>query len=271
MTTVNTTLIDGGELPIVFLHGLFGQGKNWQTIARSLRDEATSLLVDVPNHGRSDWTTRFDYDELADLVYESALAQPGFSGGFVLVGHSMGGKIAMRIALRHPEAVTALVVVDISPVAGTLGQAFPGLVAALRSLPLAGLSDRATADELLATDIPSKQTRGFLLQNLVRRPADQELGWQMNLELLGDSLDQVGGWPATTAQYGGPVLWLAGDSSEYVRPEHTEDMRRLFPAVITVRVKDAGHWVHADQPGTVVTALRSFLANVLPDAQAGDD
>lgn len=173
MTTVNTTLIDGGELPIVFLHGLFGQGKNWQTIARSLRDEATSLLVDVPNHGRSDWTTRFDYDELADLVYESALAQPGFSGGFVLVGHSMGGKIAMRIALRHPEAVTAVVVVDISPVAGTLGQAFPGLVAAFALAPTGWIERPSHRRRTPRHRYPERADQGFPLAEpgaTARRP-----------------------------------------------------------------------------------------------------
>lgn len=264
MTGIHATRVEGGTIPLVFLHGLFGQGKNWQLIAKQLTPEATSLLVDSPNHGQSEWTEEFDFDAFADDIVARILTERGFESGFALVGHSMGGKLAMRIALRYPQLVLALVVVDIAPAKGSLGSQFPALVSAMQGLPLAEVGDRATADRLLARQIPTESTRGFLLQNLVRDAStDTGWRWRMNLDLLGRSLELVGSWPPVPGTYQGPALWLSGELSDYVRPEHEATIRELFPAAILVRVKGAGHWVHADQPETVVGAIRTFLANAI--------
>ncbi|MDO4784884.1 MAG: alpha/beta fold hydrolase [Propionibacteriaceae bacterium] len=261
MTAIHSMVVGRGDIPLVFIPGLFGQGKNWLSIAKRLGEEATCLLVDPPNHGRSAWTQSFDYDAFADAIYTEIVRHEAFRDGFVLVGHSMGGKLAMRMALRHPESVRLLVVVDISPIAGHVGSQFGSLVAALRGLDLAALGSRKQADELLAPDIPDPVTRGFLLQNLHHdRGAEPEWSWRMNLRLLGDSLDLVGAWTPTEATYPGPVLWLAGARSTYVRPEHLPLMRGLFPRAVLVTIKDAGHWVHSEQPKAFVASLRAFLA-----------
>lgn len=258
MSAVHSMVLGSGRTPIVFLHGLFGQGKNWLSIAKQL-DEATCLLIDAPNHGRSAWTSEFDYDAFAEAVYAEIMRHEAFADGFVLVGHSMGGKLAMRLALAHPEAVRLLVVVDISPITGHVGSQFGGLVAALRGLDLATLGDRSEADERLTPTIPDAVTRGFLLQNLHRAHGGR-WEWRMNLALLGDSLDLVGAWHPTSSVYEGPVLWLAGARSSYVRPEHVPLMRQLFPRAVLVTIKDAGHWVHSEQPKAFVASLRAFLA-----------
>lgn len=261
VTSVHAVEVGTGGIPIVFLHGLFGQGKNWFSIAKQLGDEATCLLIDAPNHGRSAWTDRFDYDADAEAIVTEIVSHDAFTNGFVLVGHSMGGKLAMRLALRHPNLVRLLVVVDISPITGHVGAQFGGLVAALRGLDLASLPSRGAADERLTPLIPDAVTRGFLLQNLQHlRGETPPWRWRPNLGLLGDSLDLVGAWTPTAAVYDGPVLWLAGARSPYIQPEHIPLMRSLFPRAVLVTIKDAGHWVHAEQPRAFVASLKAFLA-----------
>lgn len=251
------SVVGGGPERLVFLHGLFGQGKNFTTIAKAMTPLASSMLVDLPNHGRSGWTDTLSLDDLADAL---APTVAGFGGdsGVTLIGHSLGGKVAMRFALRHPQLVRRLVVIDISPVAGGVSESFHVIVPALQRLNLAELASRGEADEILARDIKEPAVRGFLLQNL--RRVDHQWTWQMNLDLLAAGLDSiVGGWEPTSATFTKPTLWIAGADSPYVQPEHSEPMRALFPTARKMVVKDAGHWVHADQPDVLVALLTAFL------------
>jgi esterase len=245
---------------VVFLHGLFGQGRNWTTVAKVLAEQARVLLVDLPNHGRSAWTKSFSYPDMAAQV-ASLLQRTGNGEAFAVVGHSMGGKVAMTLALRHPELVERLAVVDVSPVPTSEVSHFARYVEGMRSLDLAGLADRGAADRHLTPYVPDPGIRSFLLQNLRREPGrDGGLRWQMNLALLGDRLDTMGGWTDPEAPpYPGPVLWLAGARSSYVRPEYAPAMRALFPRVQLVTVKDAGHWLHSDQPEVFLSVMRRFL------------
>ncbi len=250
---------------ICFLHGLFGQGKNWTGIAKALVGQARPLLVDLPNHGRSAWSDSFSYSAMAAAVAD-LLRSRGQGEPYVLVGHSMGGKVAMMLALEHPDLVERLCVVDVSPVAypaegaGSLRQ-FGTYVEGMRALDLATLPDRASADRELTPYVEDPTIRGFLLQNLRRSTDGTGPGWQwqMNLRLLGDHLAEIGGWPeGEVAPYPGPVLWLAGAESRYIRPEYADVMRALFPRTQLVTIKGAGHWVHADRPDVFLTALRRF-------------
>lgn len=254
---------------VVFLHGLFGQGKNFQSIARGLEPDARSLLVDLPNHGASPWTDTVDYAAMADAVAATVRARladddvPGdvaHASRVHVVGHSMGGKVAMQLALRHPELVDHLVVVDISPAGGDGTGEFEHLLGALATLDLSRLESRSQADAELTPLIDSPTVRGFLLQNLQR--ADGGWRWRANLDLLRASLDVIGGFPEPEpgARFDGPVLWVAGARSDYVRPEHDERMRALFPRTRQLTVKGAGHWVHSEQPQVFTEAVRLFLA-----------
>lgn len=246
---------------VVFLHGLFGQGKNWTMFARALAPQARVTLVDLPDHGRSGWTDRFSYAEMADQVAELMRTQG--AEPYAVVGHSMGGKVAMAMALRQPEQVSRLGVVDVSPVPSTQVSSFADYVRGMRALDLIGLPDRASAGAQLVAYVPEATIRGFLLQNLRREPNGWR--WQMNLELLGSHLEDVGDWPAMDEPpYPGPVLWLAGADSDYVRRDYAPAMRALFPRVQLVTVKGAGHWVHSDQPAVFLAAIRQFLHLPVP-------
>ena len=243
---------------VVFLHGLFGQGKNWATFAKALSGAARVTLVDLPNHGRSAWTDELSYPAMAAEV-AALLAEQGDGEPFAVVGHSMGGKVAMAVALNHAELVDRLCVVDVSPVTTAQVAGFDRYVAGMRSIDLSTLPDRLTADAQLVPYVDSSAVRGFLLQNLRRDPAGG-WRWQMNLDLLGSHLTEVGEWPLIGSEpYPGPVLWLAGGRSQYVQPAYAPAMRALFPRVQLVTVKGAGHWVHSDQPEVFLAAMRQFL------------
>lgn len=257
MTRLNTLTQGQGEQRIVFLHGLFGQGRNFSQVAKALSADATSLLVDLPNHGGSEWTEVIDFDEMADAVANEIGSFAG-ADGVCLVGHSLGGKVAMRCALRHPEQVERLLVADMSPVASGLGAEFTHLTSSMQAMDLSVIENRSDADAMLAEQVDDLRVRGFLLQNL--RRAEGGWQWQMNLDLLSNSLEELGDWPPIDATYDGPVLWLAGEYSDYIRDEYSPAMRELFPRTVLVTLKDAGHWVHSEQPAAFATTLRRFLS-----------
>jgi hydrolase, alpha/beta domain protein len=254
---IHSTTIGSGPAQLVFLHGLFGQGKNFTRIATALAKVATCHLIDLPNHGASSWTVGFSLDGQAEHV--AHWLQESFDSPVALVGHSLGGKLAMRLALAHSELVDRLLVADISPVTNHDPTRFAPLVAAMRELDLEHLVSRTEASRQLADAVPDPQVRGFLLQNLRRLGGDW--AWMANLDLLGDSLRIIGGWPRVDAVYDGPVWWVAGGRSPYVQPEHAEPMRRLFPRVIAITLKRAGHWLHADEPEAFVSICSEFLAS----------
>jgi pimeloyl-ACP methyl ester carboxylesterase len=249
---------------VVFLHGLFGQGRNWHTLALRLAERGYRVTtVDLPNHGRSPWTPNQDYGEMAEMVAEllEELGEP-----VTLVGHSMGGKVAMTLALRRPELLTALVVVDISPVDDRderKGSEFDRFIDAMRSLDLSTLDSRAAADAALAEAVPDPTVRGFLLQSLVR-DGGQGWRWRLNLDVLQEHLADLGRFPkpAPGAVYEGPVLWIAGTDSGYIREENRPAMTALFPRTRLVRIKGAGHWVHSERPDVFLSTLSQFLDEV---------
>lgn len=264
------TLGDAGPW-VVFVHGLFGQGRNWTTIAKGLADRHRVALVDLPNHGHSPWTERVDYLDMARLlaVELERLGEP-----VTLVGHSMGGKVAMQLALRRPELLRALVVVDVAPseypVRGGRtddpdeeASPFAAYIDAMRGLDLDELASRADADEALRGVVPSTMVRGFLLQSLVREDPSSGKGWRwrLNLEALDRDLGELRGFPEPPpeATFEGPVLWIAGADSSYVLPEDRPRMNRLFPGTRLVTIKNAGHWVHSEQPEIFTETLRRFL------------
>ena len=165
----------------------------------------------------------------------------------MLVGHSMGGKVAMLIALRHQELIERLMVVDISPGRSWEdGGEFPHLLGSLRELDLANVENRGDADAKLAEAIPKDSVRLFLLQNL--RYSDGAWGWQPNLELLYQSLEEIGGFPVTNQSFGGPVLWVAGSKSDYVSEAKLPLMSQLFPRVELRTVQGAVSYTHLTLP-----------------------
>jgi pimeloyl-ACP methyl ester carboxylesterase len=256
---------------VVFVHGLFGQGKNWTTIAKGLAGNHRVTLVDLPNHGHSPWTDRVDYLDMAELLAAELehLGEP-----VTLVGHSMGGKVAMQLALRRPELLRALVVVDVAPVTypphggrtddpDEEASPFAAFIQAMRAMDLSRITSRDDADAALRTAVRSRMVRSFLLQSLVRegRGADGGWRWRLNLEMLERDLGELRGFPDPPpgASFDGPVLWIAGANSTYVLPEDRPHMDALFPTTRLVRIKNAGHWVHSEQPEVFLETVRRFL------------
>ena len=256
---------------VVFVHGLFGQGRNWTTVAKGLADRHRVTLVDLPNHGHSPWTDRVDYPEMAALV---AAELETYGEPVTLVGHSMGGKVAMHLALTRPELLRALVVVDVAPVeypltGGRTGDPdeeaspFAAFIDAMKAIDLTGLRSRDEADEALRVVVPSRMVRSFLLQSLVRDGLGDDGGWRwrLNLDVLRRDLDRLRGFPEPPpgAVFEKPVLWIAGANSHYVLPADRARMDGLFPHGRLVRIKNAGHWVHSEQPEIFLRTLQQFL------------
>lgn len=251
---------------IAFCHGLFGQGKNWTQIGKQLAASGYRVtLVDLPNHGQSQWTETFSYTAMADALVDTlrAISRGDNADGekWTLLGHSMGGKTVMLAALRHPQLVERLVVVDMSPVNYLGLTTFGKYVEGMRALPLDSIESRADATAALMPYVKDDTICAFLLQNLRRESGT--FRWQMNLQLLGDSLPHLAGWPSDEvdedAVYTGPVFWIAGQNSPYVKPEYMPAMRKLFPKVRLVTIKGTGHWPHSEKPAVFLEALTTFL------------
>ncbi len=242
--------------PLVILHGLFGSSRNWATVAQQLAGTYRVFTLDLRNHGDSPWSDEMDYEAMADDV--AAFIQSEGIEGASLVGHSMGGKVAMVVALEQSALIRDLMVVDIAPVAYRHG--LDAYVEAMRSLDLTTLKRRADADALLRPSVAEQGVRGFLLQNLVTR--DGGLSWRLNLEVLHRSMAVIGGFPEplTGERFDRRTLFLGGGQSDYILPDHQPLIERLFPSAVIKTIPDAGHWVHAEAPDQFLRQLQAFLA-----------
>ena len=244
----------GAGAPVTLLHGLFGQAANFATLQRRLEGAHRVIALDLRNHGASPHAPEMSYAAMAGDVLETLSARGALP--CALVGHSMGGKVAMIAALDAPEAVARLLVSDIAPVRYPPG--FAALVDAMAAIPLHPGLTRREADAALSAVAPPA-VRGFLLQNLRFGAAPH---WRIDLAAIGAALPVLADWPEHAASpYAGPVLFVAGARSDYVRPEHRAPVRALFPHARFVAVKEAGHWVHADNPAGFAAVLEAFLAS----------
>jgi len=256
MVRLNYNIQGDGE-PLLILHGLFGSARNWSGIAKRLGRDYQIITVDLRNHGDSGHAAAMTYEDMvADL--DGLLQELELETAYFL-GHSMGGKAAMGFALTHPGKTAGLVVVDIAPV--PYRSAHQPFLDAMQSLPLAQLSGRDdAAARLQAAGVTDAVIRQLLLQNLVRR--DEGYAWRLNLKALRQHMDELASFPRDWphAGYTGPVCFLAGGASDYVRPEYYPEIRRLFPAATIKTLENAGHWVHADQPEAFTEAVRDFMS-----------
>lgn len=248
-----------GRPPVVLLHGLFGAASNWLGVAPALAAAGHRLILpDLRNHGRSPHDAEMSYPAMAADV-RTLIQQSGHDSA-TLIGHSMGGKVAMWLALSCPSLVERLVVVDMAPV--RYPNRFAGLLGALQRLPLHTLDSRAAADRALAADIPNPALRGYLLQNLTK--ASGGWRWRFNLEALVCRIHGLMDFPQAAAgrQFPGDALFLHGAESDYVQPEHEPQIRRYFPFARHRAVPGAGHWLYSDQPELFTDAVTGFLADL---------
>lgn len=243
-----------GGIPVLMAHGLFGQGRNLGALARRLSDRRRIVVVDLRNHGDSFHHPDHSYAALAD---DLSRVIDGLGGSADVVGHSMGGKAAMALALGRPAMVRKLAVMDIAPLA--YGHSQTDLIDAMQSLDLSSVDRRSTADAELARHVDDESVRAFLLQSLDLK--SDPPAWQINLDALRDQMDHIVGWLGDMPRdsFAGPVLEIAGERSDYVDDAGEAALRDHFPQAMVVRVKDASHWLHADAPEVVARLIGDFL------------
>ncbi len=244
----------GDGPPVCLLHGLFGRSQNFGSLARRLSRQFRVLSLDLRNHGASDRSPGMEYAAMAADVLQTLAASAALP--VCLLGHSMGGKVAMTAALASSARVTALVVADIAP-AGYAHQN-ARIAAAMQRVPLRPGLPRAEADAALAEAVPDPGVRAFLLQNLAFGAAP---AWRIGLDEIAAGLKSIEGWPdlPDDARYDGPTLFVTGGRSDYVQPEHRPVIQALFPQAASVRLDEAGHWLHADQPEAFAACVEAFL------------
>ena len=254
--------IEAGEgPPLVLLHGLFGRAQNFGTFARQWSANHRVLALDLRNHGGSPHEAGMSYAVMAEDVLETLSAAGALPAN--VLGHSMGGKVAMMLALSHPAAVSRLLVADIAPVA--YAHHNREVAKAMLALDLRPGLTRAEAMEALAGAVPELAVRGFLLQNLSFGQAPQ---WRIGLEQIAAGIADIEGWPEVGPDrvYDGLTLFLGGSRSDYIPAAGEAAIRRYFPEARVAMIEDAGHWLHADQPVAFAAAADAFFANTLAGA-----
>ncbi len=245
----------GSGSPLVILHGMLGSSINWRGIAKRLSHACRVFAVDLRNHGQSPWHDSMSYAEMAEDVAD--FIQRRNLTGVSVLGHSMGGKTAMMLALEHGNLVERLMVVDIAPVD------YPSdhldYVEAMQAIDLNAIKNRVDADAAMRGHVPQIDTRLFLLRNLVRR--DGHFDWNVNLSALALNMQGLAGFPniAPGHHFARETYFIHGTLSHYVRSAHMEVILDLFPKAILIPIPNAAHWVHFDQPEPFIEAVRTCL------------
>jgi len=240
--------------PLILLHGLFGDGGNWQGLAAALTDRFRVLVPDLRNHGRSPHSPEMNFPVMAADVAGLLAAQGVTAAAFL--GHSLGGKVAMQLALTRPGLVRKLIVADMAP------RAYPPLhleiLAALQALDVGSFTSRTEIEAVLAGAVPSERLRRFLLKNLTRNTGGT-FEWRMNVTALADNYPHLLAAVTGPQPYAGPALFLRGGRSEYVPTADEPLILELFPRAQIRTIANAGHWVHTDEPEEFLRLVWEFL------------
>ncbi|MFV0491746.1 MAG: alpha/beta fold hydrolase [Pseudorhodobacter sp.] len=239
--------------PLLIVHGLFGSARNWGVIARRMAAKRDVLAVDMRNHGSSPRESTQSYPDMAEDLAEVIRAH---GGRMDVMGHSMGGKASMQLALTQGALVNRLIIADIAPVAYAHDQS--RYIAAMRGLDLTGLTTRSEAGRRLSSTLDDAALRAFFLQSLDMKAKPPR--WRLNLDVLEAEMAKIVGWPGTKGSFDGPALFLSGAESHYVKPEYRPLIKALFPAARFAKLPGAGHWLHAEKPREFEETLRVFLS-----------
>ncbi len=239
--------------PLLIVHGLFGSARNWRGIGRNLSADRQVHVVDMRNHGDSFWDDDNSYDALGQDLAEVI---EHLGGPMDVLGHSMGGKAAMVLALKHPALVNRLIVADIAPKAYQHDQV--SNVQIMKNLDLSGFTRRSEADAVLAQSVPEAAIRSFFLQSLII--SDQGNRWQLNLDALGQNMDLIVGFPNVRGMFEGPSLFLRGGASPYVLDSDMSEIIEQFSSAELSTIAGVGHWLHAEAPREFIAKVKAFLA-----------
>jgi len=236
--------------PVLIVHGLYGSARNWGIISKRLAKDRRVIAVDQRNHGDSPWYQSNSYFDMAEDLTK-VIAQVGVPMN--IIGHSMGGKAAMILALEHPKLVDRLCVADIAPVGYSHDQS--QYIKAMRSVDLSKIEKRSEAISALAKQIEEPALHSFFTQSLDLK----NRRWKLNLDVLEQEMPKIIGFPKIDKQFEKPTLFLSGADSTYVTPEMRPQIKALFPTARFAKIPNAGHWLHAEQPRAFEASLRVFF------------
>ena len=244
----------GNGDPLIILHGLFGSSDNWLTIAKQFSDKFSIHILDARNHGKSPHITEFGYENMAMDVRE--YIQDHNLKNIILLGHSMGGKTAMKIALEYPMRIKKLIVADIAPRKYSI--IHNHIIEALLSINTNTLKTREQADIKLSQTIKSSLLRKFLLKNLYRDEYNK-FKWRINLDAICGNLDSLGAQITSGQRYNGDTLFVKGELSDYIAEEDEAEIISLFPNSTIKSIPRATHWLHAENPEDFIKEIKGFL------------
>lgn len=243
----------GAGSPIIILHGLFGSSDNWLSIAKVLSEKHKVYTIDQRNHGQSPHSEEWNYEVMADdlkqFLQQHQIEQP------IIIGHSMGGKVAMQFAVENPELLEKLIVVDIGPKEYSVHHEV--ILEGLNSIQLDKLKSRGEADKQLAQFVPDMGTRQFLLKNLAR--TTEGFRWKINLPVIENNIEQIGTGLQTSDQFEQPTLFIRGGNSNYIQDEDQQVLKHHFPYYSLETIKNSGHWVHAEKPKDFLEMVQAFI------------
>jgi pimeloyl-ACP methyl ester carboxylesterase len=234
---------------LLIVHGLYGSARNWGVIAKRLSDDRQVVAVDMRNHGLSPW---YDTQSYPDMAGDLAQVLEGLDGPFDVLGHSMGGKAAMVLALTRPDLVNRLIVADIAPV--TYSHSQTQFIEAMRAVNLDKVERRSDAAEQLRGIVDDPNLITFFTQSLDIK----EKKWRLNLDVLAREMPQILSFPEVTGEFDKPTLFLSGANSDYVKREYREGIKALFPQAQFAKIPGAGHWLHAEKPREFEAVVRSW-------------
>ena len=245
------TFGDEKSPPVMIVHGLYGSGKNWGVIAKRLSDQFFVITVDLRNHGDSPWLDTHNYYVMADDLVEvinSLNIKPN------VIGHSMGGKAAMVLALKRPNLVRNLIIADIAPVKYEHDQS--QFIEAMQKVDLSKVEKRSDATLALSKFVEDKSLQNFFTQSLDIKAKR----WKLNLKVLRSEMSEILSFPKIESEFSGHSLFLKGEKSDYIKSEHRKLIKSLFTKARFATFKEAGHWLHAEKPREFESAARLFFS-----------
>lgn len=246
----------GNGAPLFILHGLFGSGDNWNSMAKELSACFSVFVVDLRNHGQSLHSNEWDYTIMASDI--ARLASTLHLNKIYIAGHSMGGKVCMQLACQSPEIIEKMMVIDIAP--RYYKPHHQQILAGLNSLDFNKIKSRKEAEEGLSMYIKETGTLQFLLKNLYW-VGPEKLGWRFNLDVITQKIECVGqdfqGNCKNT--FLSPVSFIKGDKSDYINDNDFLIINKLYPNSELITIKDAGHWVHAEKPRELLAEMLRFF------------
>ena len=242
---------EGTATPLLIVHGLYGSARNWGVIAKRVSAEREVIAVDQRNHGDSPW---FETHTYIDMAHDLAQVIEAHDQPMDVLGHSMGGKAAMVLALTRPELINRLIIADIAPVA--YGHDQSQYVEAMQSVDLSVIEKRSQANDALAKFIDDPALCSFFTQSLDIKSRR----WKLNLDVLAKDMDHVLGFPQVEGAFHGNTLFLSGSESNYVKSEHRSVIKTQFPNAKFAKIPGAGHWLHAEKPREFEATVRAYLS-----------